>query len=342
MNLAEKHNIKEKLYNGDGLERIYSLLGELESEEQWSKLIKFLKKEARVHQQRSLIQRTNFKAPPSKKEDQLDNKKGYRGSSHVADGKTQKICSVCGERDHVASNGSNQTKFIPYFSCRTFVEMTPKYRIAELQKKCFCFQCLYPGANKNSGKHRDGHCQTDFVSKHPSHDKFSKKKHVLVCEENSQTYENKRLLEEYKSRCILKQKANLPEYSKEIKLSFHASNSIHINNKVQQTIHSTQSVSDIQDKAIYILQTIDMVSRYSAIKRLRRRAKQEYRGPMQLGGVGGVKAESKYGIYQVKLPLCSGSDAILSGVYLEKITESFPTYPLQGKVMQDILSSYKN
>ena len=77
-----------------------------------------------------------------------------------------------------------------------------------------------------------------------------------------------------------------------------------------------------------------MVSKYSAIKRLRRRAKQEYRGPVQLGGVGGVKAESKYGIYQVKLPLCSGFDEILSGVCLEKITESFPTYPLQGKVMQ--------
>ena len=85
-----------------------------------------------------------------------------------------------------------------------------------------------------------------------------------------------------------------------------------------------------------------MVSRYSAIKHLGRRAEQEYRGPVQLGGVGGVKAESKYGIYQVKLPLHSGSDAILSGVCLEKITESFPTHPLQGQVMQDIISSYKN
>ena len=80
--------------------------------------------------------------------------------------------------------------------------MTPKYRFAELQKKGFCFQCLYPGADKNSGKHRDGHCQTDFVCKHSSHNKFSKKKHVLVCEEHSQTNENKQLLEEYKSRCI--------------------------------------------------------------------------------------------------------------------------------------------
>ena len=84
------------------------------------------------------------------------------------------------------------------------------------------------------------------------------------------------------------------------------------------------------------------MSRYSAIKRLGKRAKQDYSGPVQLGGVGGVKTESKYGIYQVRLPLCSGSDAILSGVCLEKITESFPTYPLQGKVMQDIISSYTN
>ena len=110
---------------------------ELEGEEQWSKLIEFLEKEARVHQQRSLIQRTNFKAPPSKKEDQLDNKKGYRCSSHLADRKTQKTCSFCGESDYVATNGPNQTKIIQYFSCRAFVEMTPKYRFAELQKKEF-------------------------------------------------------------------------------------------------------------------------------------------------------------------------------------------------------------
>ena len=63
---------------------------------------------------------------------------------------------------------------------------------------------------------------------------------------------------------------------------------------------------------------------------------------MQLGGVGGVRTESKFGIYQVKLPLCSGSDAVLSDVCLEKITESFFIYPLQGKVIEDIFSSYKN
>ena len=57
--------------------------------------------------------------------------------------------------------------------------MTPKYQFAELQKKGVFFQYLYPGADKNSGKHKDGHCQTDFVCEHPSH-KFSKKKRVSL------------------------------------------------------------------------------------------------------------------------------------------------------------------
>ena len=75
MRLADKHNIKEKLCNVDGLEKMDNLLGdarlirllpksseiEVEGEEQWKMLRKSLKKQARVHQQKSLIQRTNFR-----------------------------------------------------------------------------------------------------------------------------------------------------------------------------------------------------------------------------------------------------------------------------------------
>ena len=53
--------------------------------------------------------------------------------------KLKKTSSFCGESDYVATNGPNQNKIIQYFSCRTFVEMTPKYRFAELQKKGFLF-----------------------------------------------------------------------------------------------------------------------------------------------------------------------------------------------------------
>ena len=63
MRFANKHNIKKKLYDGDGLERIYHLLEEaqlircltksseieVEGEEQCKMLIKYLEKEARVY-----------------------------------------------------------------------------------------------------------------------------------------------------------------------------------------------------------------------------------------------------------------------------------------------------
>ena len=104
--------------------------------------------------------------------------------------------------------------------------------------------------------------------------------------------------------------------------------------------------AEIDDKAIYILQTIkvnsqpftifyetgcgDMVSKFSAIKRLGKKAKQECKGPIKLGGVGCVQTQSPYGIYQIKLLLINESEA--TGVCLENITNDFRVYPLQGKV----------
>ena len=89
--------------------------------------------------------------------------------------------------------------------------MKPKHRFAELQKKGFCLQCLYPEAENNSNKHKDGHCQKDFVCKSLTHNNFPRKKHVLVCQEHSQSNKNKQLLEEYKSKHILK-KVDLPDH----------------------------------------------------------------------------------------------------------------------------------
>ena len=49
------------------------------------------------------------------------------------------------------------------------------------------------------------------MCKHPTDDKYPRKKNVLNCEKHSQSTENKQLLEEYKSRCILKN-VDLPHY----------------------------------------------------------------------------------------------------------------------------------
>ena len=57
-------------------------------------------------------------------------------------------------------------------------------RFEELKSKAFCFQCLFPGAEKDQGKHKEGRCQRDFICKHQSHERYMRKKHVLVCEEH--------------------------------------------------------------------------------------------------------------------------------------------------------------
>ena len=70
MELSKFHNIENKLYNGDAIEKIYKLLGDsrvtrwlssscdenLEDAELWNKLIKFLEKDVRVQQQKALLQ----------------------------------------------------------------------------------------------------------------------------------------------------------------------------------------------------------------------------------------------------------------------------------------------
>ena len=72
----------------------------------------------------------------------------------------------------------------------------------------------------------------------------------------------------------------------------------------------------------------DFVITIDAVNRLGSNAVQEYAGPIILGGVGDTLTKSLYGVYRVKIPLCSGDQAVLSGVCLDKITSPFPVYQL--------------
>ena len=156
----------------------------------------------------------------------------------------------------------------------------------------------------------------------------------------------------YKYKCILKQKhIQLPEFSREIKLSFHL-DQLTTPQIQQQPSANTTSNSTVQDTAIFQLQTIkinnnrysiffdsgcgDFVSRYNAIRSLTSNATQEHAGPITIGGVGGVISVSQHGIYKVNLPLYDGSQATVLGVCLDNITFKFPLYPLQGKLLNDI------
>ena len=59
-----------------------------------------------------------------------------------------------------------------------------------------------------------------------------------------------------------------------------------------------------------------------------------------MGGVGNIKMESQHGIYQVRLPLVNGKDAVMAGVCIDKITNTFPTYPIKGEIEDDIMNAF--
>ena len=491
MKLAKRHSIENKLYYGEGLNRIYRQMdvgmrrrwlerstsdSSTEGESLWTNLITFLEKELKVHQQDAIIM--NKSAASKSDDEQKPNRR--RDSSFYTDGnlpnkppapKSDDQCHICGERDHVQTNGPGGSKLVQYFSCKIFAEWSNVERFKFLKSQGFCVQCLFPGADQKSGKHKEGHCQRDFVCKHSDHAKYSVKKHILVCDEHKHSNDNKETLKRYKERCIVRAK-NLPEHAKNIQLSHYVmsptkvfrpgsplkvdqqpassnfpisqpkivqstspaavsevsnvtdhladqkipqasspsssfraasepvaletnqseSNSIissaetecatsasnieteetpqEITNKsdhqsyparinqerINQEIPADEALKD--ENAVYILQTIKInheqytifydggckqfVCQFDAINRIGQRAVIEVQGPTDLGGVGGIKLESPHGIYRVALPLGNGEEAVLTGACLDKITETFPSYPLQGEVEKDIRVAYNN
>ena len=84
----------------------------------------------------------------------------------------------------------------------------------------------------------------------------------------------------------------------------------------------------------------DFVSRHNAVRKIEGRCHQEVIGPVELGGVGDCKEVSPHGIYEVKLPMHNGKNAVFFGICLDAITTKFPLYPLQDEVQRDIHDAY--
>ena len=378
--LAKRHNLEGRLYYGDGLDMIYGIMGEtritkwltsicdesLEGEALWKRLIIFLEKELKIQQEMALINR-KFMSDDKKQslyssicEDNNTDEntdEPDQPSSHLANtdsvSANPNVCSFCNEEGHIKTKGPNGKMLIQYFSCKKFAEMNPLQRYQELRRKGLCYMCLYPGALQNDGKHSTGGCQKEFSCKDSSHDKYDRKKHVLVCHEHRDTDQNKKILEIYKRKHI-ENKPNIPNFAKEIKLSFVSQQAFQSSTLDVKLESNDDGV--ITENGVYMLQTIkigdqnftiffdtgcsDMVSRHNAIQRIGDKARLEVKGPILLGGVGDVKTESQHGIYQVRIPLHNGKNAVLTGVCLDQITRSFPLYPMQGKIQNDIIDEY--
>ena len=150
---------------------------DIEGEVLWKRLIVFLEKDFSIQQQKIIINESN----KSKQQDLPQRYTHYNSKSSVKSSSSNSLeCHICGKEDHVLTSGPGGIKLIQYFTCEQFVEMTPADRLQLLKKKGLCFQCLYPGSKITDIKHSEGRCQWDYTCKHPSHDKFPTKKHVLV------------------------------------------------------------------------------------------------------------------------------------------------------------------
>ena len=137
--LAKQHNTEEKLYHG-GLQQIYKLLGDgrvtrwlsticdeqLEDKKVWEKLILFLEKEMKIQQQRILIS--------SRSTTELKDTRGCN-ELHLVDTNEKVInseCFICGENNHIKTEGPGGTQLVQYFSCKKIAEMTPAQKFTEL------------------------------------------------------------------------------------------------------------------------------------------------------------------------------------------------------------------
>ena len=253
--LATDHNIEGMLYNGDGIDKVMKIIGEnrvtrwltkecaddgsedededfeTKNKESWKSLIVFLEKELKITQKKALIFQSPSEKYPAKGKGENDKGNFHSGDNDPAiPGSNDpahdlgSICSLCGSKDHFKTTGPRRCILIQYYACEAFAKMTPAERFKELRKKGLCFQCLYPGADWNSGKHKEGKCQKIFSCKHASHEAHARSKHVLVCEEHKDTSENQELLKTYKEKCILKN-SNAPSFSKDLQLSYHSNSS---------------------------------------------------------------------------------------------------------------------
>ena len=361
MKLSNDHNIEEYLYHGEGLTNIYHLLGDrrvtkfltstcddkLTPKETWTKLLEFIEREKKVHQQKALLHTQSSDGDQRKPSPQHNGGKrqlqAHNNSQQPSS--TVAICQICKEPDgftnHVATSGPNGSRLLQYFTCKEFVITTPALRLKMLRDKNFCIQCLYPGAHASSGKHAEGRCQRDFVCPHPIHSKYPVKKHVLVCEDHKNETINQDLLKRYVNRFI--RNPSLPDFSRNLSLT-----------EVPSEYHKINNIQ-CSDRGIYLLQYIhidgqqylaffdngcsDFVVSLKAIKRLGQRCTKESSNTVILGGVGNCQTESKLGTYSVKLPLHDGRQISLSGVCLETIASKMAEYPLED-VARDIQISY--
>ena len=197
--LASEHGIEGQLYEGGGLEKIMTLIGDTRhrkfrnqnldpvasKKEEWQKLRKFLEHELQLREKLTLDNKTAELMGLSSNrvsDSRDDSEKGVKMAkqlctSHNSVTSDKSLCHICEQDGHTRITTSRGNEIIPYYVCETFVNMSAAGRLSKLTSKNLCTGCLYPGAIKGA-KHR---CFfTNFCC--PSHER--EKIHVLLCDKH--------------------------------------------------------------------------------------------------------------------------------------------------------------
>ena len=342
--LAKKFSLEEELYHGGCFEKILSVLGNkferkfvtkcenpnAKKSDEWARLSEFLKKEIRVREQLTLLEKSKKCLGITNENSGSRTSGNNTSSANVINDEScgQMTCHICGKDDHVVIRVSDGRCDVPYYACEEFVNMSTDDRRKELFKNKFCVQCLDPGRQCN-----DEHsCNKDFVCPNRFHKRFKRGLHVLVCSYHKDNEANKNLCKKF--RDSIKDSRRLKPFSKVISINFSLSAHIEIPTPL------------VRESAIFMFQTIvieghkfnlffdngcgDMVIKKSALDILLglNRATLEKPGPIPLSGVGDLVSWCQHGKYSVRLPLKGGGDVELTGLCLDKVTCTFPTYPL--------------
>ena len=364
--LASKHSIEDQLYHHSYISMVFDLIGDQRREKfaykyagetmtckvKWQKIREYLSKETKVLEDLIIDERARQCKHPDEdlqkpKEKPKDKQKPVDHNQLVNASSTGKVtCVICGSDDHVSSPSKSGQELVHYIACETWSKKTPAERFQLLKDKDLCFQCLYPGKKNN----HDGPCFSQYACKHPSHKRYNKSKHVLVCEDHKDDDENQELFEKYKKRFITSSKVKYKDFTQDLKLSFYA--------QVYAGI-----VQQEDESAIFMLQTImvtgeggaskdlnllwdngclSAVPRKGAVDELESigRARNVKEGPLTIIGVGGVESVCPHGAYEVTLTQYDGKELTISGLCMETVTGKIPEYPLQ-EVERDVHEEYR-
>ena len=287
---------------------------------------------------------------------------GDQKPCHVMD--TQSSCKLCNAKGHKH-----------YWDCQSFMKkkhaerfelflnpkknQNPKPHIGILLGECAA--CLVPGSKIGHNCH-----DREEVRKWLCPEQHQRPLNILCCKHH--TDKNKNLWEQFQfnTRIGFAQDEVIPEWKRKMEWKVHfatpATQTTTVDTAVDQDAFTVELPPEaegpieepVKDEGLFLFQRILVNGKlYNAffdngcgrfclskwaVDRMGNRAKQVRKGPIPIRGVADTLSESKYGEFEVRLPLRNGNQALFTGLCFDDVTAEFCEYnvkPLYDKLVLD-------